>query len=111
MTLTRALLVILVSLAMPGISRAAVIGQATSITNVVDVSLGSAVRFIGSGAIGSYAAGHLARDGNDVSLVCLGRATVDNIRSNGLHLWSAPGGELNFPPIKGAYPRSDRSRS
>jgi hypothetical protein len=50
MLLTRALLAILVLLAIPGIGQAAVIGQATSITNDVDASLGSSVRRLNVGS-------------------------------------------------------------
>lgn len=48
--------------------------------------MGKRIAVVGAGAVGGYLGGHLARTGNDVTLIDPWPAHIEAIRANGLHL-------------------------
>src|SRR3954469_11443930 len=49
------------------------------------------IAFVGAGAVGGYSGGHLARAGNDVTLIDPWSEHVARIKSHGLHLGGTQG--------------------
>jgi 2-dehydropantoate 2-reductase len=54
-------------------------------------NMGKRIVFMGAGAVGGYVGGHLARSGNDVTLIDPWPEHIDCIRKNGIHLSGTQG--------------------
>jgi 2-dehydropantoate 2-reductase len=59
--------------------------------------MGKKLAFMGAGAVGSYVGGHLARVGEDVTLIDPWPAHIDTIKREGLHLEGTQGEYLVHP--------------
>jgi 2-dehydropantoate 2-reductase len=59
--------------------------------------MGKKLAFMGAGAVGSYVGGHLARAGEDVTLIDPWPQHIDTIKQHGLHLEGTQGEHLVRP--------------
>src|SRR5205823_9292798 len=59
--------------------------------------MGKKLAFMGAGAVGSYVGGHLARAGEDVTLIDPWPEHIETIKQHGLHLEGTQGEHLAHP--------------